>query len=91
MARDCVNFDRVSKNWGLYDLFKQHGGMPHHAMPEHDPDLYTSVQDRFRDFPNVKVIEGKVPEIYETSQPNRIVFLHLDMNNADTEIGAVAG
>lgn len=91
IACDYIDFERVSKNWYLYDLFEHQEGMLHHAMPEHGPSLYTSVQNKFRDTPNVKVIQGKIPEIFEKrAPPDRIAFLHLDMNNADAEIGALA-
>jgi predicted O-methyltransferase YrrM len=62
--------------------------MAHHSMPEHSPDLYREVQARFADMPNVVVTQGKVPDSL-TNAPDKIAFLHIDMNNVAAEIGAL--
>jgi O-methyltransferase len=74
----------------LYDLFNPTGaageGKP---MPEHSPRLYERVRARFERWPNVTVTRGKVPDILATVAPERIAFLHIDMNNAAAELGAM--
>jgi len=63
--------------------------MPHHAMPEHCKELYKSVKARFTDLTNVTVTQGKVPEVLADVAPEKIAFMHLDLNNADAEIGVL--
>jgi hypothetical protein len=87
---DAVNFGSYpDRHYYLYDLFEHDPSQPHHAMPEHSKYLYAQVKERFSDFNNVKVTQGKVPEILGEVSPKKIAFMHLDLNNADAEIGAL--
>jgi len=45
--------------------------------------------DRFADMPNVVVTQGAVPEVLHQVAPEKIAFMHLDMNNAAAEVGAL--
>ena len=73
----------------LYDLFEHDKTMPHHAMPEHGPELFDRVKARFEQDTNVHVIKGAVPEIFSQRSPNKIAFCHIDMNNAPAEVAAL--
>jgi hypothetical protein len=73
----------------LYDLFEHTAGMAHNAMPEHGASLYGKVVERFAAFPNVRVIQGAVPQSFAQGLPETIAFAHIDMNNAPAEIGAL--
>ena len=73
----------------LYDLFEHDASMAHHPMPEHGPDLFDRVKARFADDPQVKVIQGPVPESFAQGVPEKVAFAHIDMNNAPAEIGAL--
>lgn len=53
------------------------------------PQLYASVRERFLGKPYVKVIKGVVPDIISETSPNRIAFMHIDMNSAAPEVGAL--
>lgn len=80
---------RNDRRYFLYDLFEHDPSLPHHAMPEHGKDLFDSVKARFADCPNAFVTKGKVPEILTEVAPEKIAFMHLDLNNADAEVGAL--
>ena len=54
-----------------------------------DPKIYTSVVQRFADYPNVKIIKGFLPDALSQGSPNRIAFLHLDLNAATPEIAVM--
>lgn len=58
-------------------------------MPEHGSDLYASVKKRFSDFPNVTVTQGRVPDTLAKVAPEKIAFMHLDINNAEAEVGVL--
>lgn len=77
------------RHYFLYDLFDHDPSMPHHALPEHSKQLYAEVKARFADTPNVTVTQGKVPEILAEVAPEKIAFMHLDLNNAEAEVGAL--
>jgi len=53
------------------------------------PQLYDSVCRRFCEKPYVQIIKGVVPDILLETSPAQIAFMHLDMNSAGPEIGAL--
>jgi O-methyltransferase len=74
----------------LYDLFDPPGGEGEgRRLPAHAPDLYERVVRRFQPWPNALVTRGKVPDVLREGAPARVAFLHLDMNNAQAESGAL--
>jgi hypothetical protein len=93
---DYVGFQEWPKQWWLYDTFE---GIPDDQVAPGwervNQKLYTDkfsfeeVRDRFARFPNIKVIKGRVPEILQEGAPERIAFMHIDLNNAPAEIGAL--
>lgn len=86
---DAVGFSSIPKKYYIYDLFEHDLSMPHHAMAEHGRELYDKVKIRFQDMDNVIVSKGKIPDILHETAPAKISFMHIDMNNAEAEIGAL--
>lgn len=87
---DTVDFgSQPNRHYYLYDLFEHDDSMPHHHMPEHSKKLFEEVKGRFAHLPNVTVTQGRVPASFEKAVPEKIAFLHLDLNNVDAEIGAL--
>jgi len=89
IVADVVALGATGRRFYLYDLFEHDAAMAHHAMPEHSRELYDQACRRFADMPNVHVIKGKVPDSFAQGAPDRIAFLHLDMNSAAAELGAL--
>jgi O-methyltransferase len=90
---DYLDFDRVPKQLYLYDTYD---GIPaeydtegHDGPAFHEAGLYASVVRRFERFPNVKVVRGIVPDSFTQALPEKIAFLHLDMNSSKSEIAAL--
>jgi O-methyltransferase len=78
------------RRFWLYDLFDPSGGTGEgHRLPAHAPDLADKVRTRFQRWRNVVVTQGKVPEVLDEVAPDQIAFLHIDMNNAEAERGAL--
>lgn len=74
----------------LYDLFDPGGGTGEgKRLPAHSPELFERVRARFQPWNNVSITRGKVPAILAEVAPDSIAFLHIDMNNADAERGAL--
>ena len=87
---DTVDFgSHPGRQYYLYDLFEHDDTMPHHHMPEHSKMLFNEVTERFAHLSNVTVTQGRVPTSFEKAVPDKIAFLHLDLNNAEAEIGAL--
>lgn len=74
--------------WG-YDLFEHDPSMAHHSMPEHGEGLYARVQKKFSAYPQIRLIKGLIPEVFENDCPDRIAYLHIDLNQAPAEIAAL--
>lgn len=86
---DFVDFAVSGRTYYLYDLFEHDEMDVHHAMPEHGKSLFETVRNRFADLPNVVVTKGHVPQILDEISPATVSFLHIDLNNALAEIGAL--
>lgn len=86
---ETINFAQVDKRYFSYDLSDHDPSMPHHAMPEHSKQLAQSATDRFADMPNLVVTQGKIPDVLDLVAPEKIAFMHLDMNNAPAEVAAL--
>ena len=73
----------------LYDLFEHAEGMLHHAMPEHGPRLHERVVEKFRAYPQVRIVKGNIPDVFRDRSPAAITYLHIDLNEAPAEVAAL--
>lgn len=87
---DYAQLAKSKKTFYLYDLFDlKEGPGVGHAMDAHGPDLAAKVAAGFGHVRNVKIVVGRVPESLGIESPEKIAFLHIDMNNAEAELGAL--
>lgn len=86
---DSLDFGRLAKEFYLFDMFEHGEDTAHIRLSIHTPELFQQVQERFADVANVQVIQGRVPAILKERSPEKIAYLHIDMNNAEAEIGAL--
>lgn len=90
----CLDFARSARQWFLYDTFS---GVPtdqlnakHHSEARYaEPGLYERCRERFAGYGNVQVIQGRIPEVLSERAPQKVAFLHLDMNSARAESAAL--
>ena len=91
------DFSKVQKNFFLFDTYMgipleqgkasekdnmQRLNKTHYAEP-----YFERVAAVFSDFPNVKLVQGILPESLEKQDIDNISYLSIDMNNAHAEIG----
>jgi O-methyltransferase len=94
VATHYLDFGSRDKQWYLYDTFT---GIPpdqldpgHQSSPDFEqPGLYEAVVQRFAAYRNVHVLRGRVPEVLRERAPEKVAFMHLDMNSAAAEMGAL--
>ena len=86
---DYLGGPTFPKVFWLYDLFEHDPGMLHHPMAEHGPDLFAKVQEKFSGYPRVRIVRGNIPEVLRESGPTSVAYLHIDLNEAPAEIGAL--
>lgn len=73
--------------WG-YDTFDYHP-VPGHAFEGQVEGLFEKVQLRFSGYDQVRLIKGFIPDAFAMGVPDKVAFLHLDLNNADAEIATL--
>lgn len=91
-----VDFNRLNKKFYLLDTFcgfsekytieeeKKLGRLPGSRYEE----CYEGVKKTFKDFPNVKIIRGPIPETLPQADTAKVSFLSIDMNCVTPEIAA---
>ena len=95
-AAEYLEFETWPRRWFLYDTFD---GIPDDQLDPGwaemnqkaygDTFSYEEVRDRFAAFSNIEVFKGRVPEVLDGTCPERIAFVHLDLNNSTAEIQAL--
>ena len=88
-----LQFDKVDKRFFLYDTFS---GIPEEFnvlnrtnKTFNDKDYYAIVCEKFKDYPNITVTKGVVPYSFAEVVPEKIAFMHIDMNSATAELAAL--
>jgi len=73
--------------WG-YDTF-DYNPVAGHAFSGQTKGLFDEVQDRFKDYKQVKLVMGLLPEAFTNNEPDKVAFLHIDLNNVEGEIAVL--
>jgi len=88
-----LDFNTLDRRFFLYDTFS---GIPpeydteNHDNPSfHEDGLFESVVERFHSYSNVEVVRGTIPQSCQNNAPNRVAFLHIDLNSSKAEIAAL--
>jgi O-methyltransferase len=90
-----VKFGNVAKTYWLFDTFS---GVPDNQLDqgtapnpiEIDIDQFHAVTEKFAKFSNMRIIRGCLPDTFSLSIPDKIAFLHIDMNNSFAELATLA-
>ena len=96
---EFLSFEKVDRTFWLYDTFegfstkyttaKDFGhGQLFLDVAQQDyrrPRLFEAVKDRFASYPNVKVIQGILPDALDGGCPEQIAYLHVDLNSPRAE------
>lgn len=86
---DYLGGTEFPKNFWAYDLFEHEEGMLHHPMAKHGKGLYENVKAKFTGYPQVKIIQGTIPDVFTGQSPEKISYLHIDLNQAPAEIATL--
>jgi len=73
--------------WG-YDTF-DFNPVEGHAFPGQEEGFFEKVQKRFDGYSQVKLIKGLLPESLTGNSPEKIAYLHIDLNNVEGEIAVL--
>ncbi len=74
--------------WG-YDTFQHDPSMPNLALAGHKEGLFERVTEKFSAYPQVRLVKGLIPDVFARDCPDRIAYLHIDLNQAPAEVAAL--
>jgi len=92
-----LDFGGLPRQAYLYDTF---AGLPEKTSTReerqawdysmHDPEkTYNDVRKKFSAYRNVNIVRGIVPDSFGVAVPDKIAFLHIDMNSEQAEVLAL--
>jgi hypothetical protein len=92
-----LDFQDIPRLAYLYDTFE---GLPEKTSTEQErrswdytkydaEAIYTGVREKFSKYKNVNIVRGIVPDSFEAVAPEKIAFLHIDMNSEKAEMLAL--
>jgi O-methyltransferase len=92
-----LDFQDLPRQAFLYDTFE---GLPEKTSTEkerrgwdytkYDSEvIYSGVCEKFSKFKNVRIVRGIVPDSFDVAVPEKIAFLHIDMNSEKAEMLAL--
>ena len=73
--------------WG-YDTFDYSPIDGRHFEGQVD-GFYEKVKERFKDYPQVRLIKGLLPESFIQGMPQELAYMHIDLNNFKGEIAVL--
>lgn len=85
---DYLGGTAFPKTFWAYDTYDTNP-VAGHQFVEQEPGFFQKVQKRFVDYPQVKLVMGMIPEVFAAQSPERIAYLHIDLNNAPAEIATL--
>ncbi|MHB1205466.1 MAG: TylF/MycF/NovP-related O-methyltransferase [Rhodospirillaceae bacterium] len=81
---DYLGGKAFPKTFWAYDTFDYHP-VEGHAFDGQTPGFYEKVRQRFSGYDQVKLVKGVIPEVFVAHCPEKIAFLHIDLNSAAAE------
>jgi len=73
--------------WG-YDTF-DYNPVEGHSFAGQEEGFFEKVQERFVGYDQVNLIKGLLPDAFIGNTPEQIAYLHIDLNNAASEIAVL--
>lgn len=74
--------------WG-YDTYDYHPEEGHAAFSDQKEGFYKQVVGRFAGYNQVKLIKGLLPDSFIGQCPDKIAYLHIDLNSAKYEVAVL--
>jgi len=85
---DYLGGKQFPKQFYGYDTF-DYNPVEGHSFAGQAAGLYEKVKQRFEGYEQVHLIQGLIPQSFETACPERIAYLHIDLNSAEYEIAVL--
>ena len=86
VVSDYVELDKTDRLFWCYDLFE---GSAYSGFNFNGVEPFEWVRNSFEDKKFVRLVKGPVPDSFRDQCPKQVAFLHLDLNSAPAEEGAL--
>ena len=83
---DYLYLEGAGRDYWCYDLFE---GKAYERIDLGGKEPIDFLRSRFSQQPYVHLVKGSVPDSFGSGAPQKVAFLHLDLNSADAERGAL--
>lgn len=80
---DFFGREHFAKTFWAYDAFDENP--TGHHFEGQGPGLYEKVMARFAGYAQVRLVRGRLPGSLAGNSPARIAYLHIDLNDAESE------
>lgn len=84
---DYFGKDNFDKSFYGYDTFDTNP--TGHSFTGQEEGLYEEVKQRFAEYPQARLVMGLLPASLEGNSPEKISYLHIDLNHAEYEIAVL--
>jgi len=84
---DFFGRDSFAKTFWAYDTFDTNP--TGHHLEGQEAGLFDRVKARFAGYSQVRLVRGLLPAALEGNSPERIAYLHIDMNSAQFEVAVL--
>jgi len=85
---DYLGGPQFPRRFWAYDTY-DYSPVDGEAFADQKEGFFGEVQARFLGYPNVKLVKGLLPDSLTGESPGEIAYLHLDLNNAASEIAVL--
>ncbi|HEX5278428.1 MAG TPA: class I SAM-dependent methyltransferase [Fluviicoccus sp.] len=85
---DYFGREEFAKTFWGYDTFDTNP-VDGHGFDGQKAGLYEEILKRFDGYDNVKLVKGLLPQSLQGNSPEKIAFLHIDLNSAEYEVAVL--
>ena len=85
---DYLGGTSFPKTFWAYDTY-DYNPVEGHEFENQGPGLYDRVRQRFAGYDRVRILKGLIPDVFAQHCPEKIAYLHIDLNNAAAEIATL--
>ena len=85
---DYLGGKSFPKQFYGYDTY-EYDTVPGRRSEGQEAGFYEGVRQRFDGYPQVRLIRGLIPDSFADGCPDKISYLHIDLNNAESEIATL--
>ncbi|TFW18192.1 hypothetical protein E4L96_13475 [Massilia arenosa] len=85
---DYFGKENFTKTFWGYDTY-DYNPVEHHTFTGQEDGMFEQIKARFDGYDNVRLVKGLLPQSLEGNSPEKIAYLHIDLNNAEFEVATL--